>query len=129
MEFRIAVASSDGRRVDAPFGKTEQLYIYETTGPGTYSFLECRRLQPGDLKPEAGAETDAGHCGCGAGGGCCSGGGESIKLQAIEDCRFFLCGHIGLQARKALERHAVTVFEIDEAVDAAVEKIVRFYNR
>lgn len=127
MQFKIAAASSDGRRVDTPFGKAEQLYIYETAGPGTYSLLECRRLQPGDLKTEAGADGD--RCGCGAGSGCHSGCGEAVKIQVIEDCRFFLCSHIGLQARKALERHAITVFEIEEAVDDAVEKIVRFYNR
>lgn len=129
MEFKIAVASSDGRRVDTPFGKAEQLYIYESMKPGTYLLRECRRLRPGDLTPEEGAVTDAGHCGCGVGANCCSGDGESIKLQVIEDCRFFLCSHIGLRARKTLERHAITVFEIDEAVNTAIEKIVRFYNR
>lgn len=125
MQFKIAAASSDGRRVDTPFGKAEQLYIYETAGPGIYSLLECRRLQPDDLNVEVGA--DRNRCGCGI--GCHSGCGESAKIQVIADCRFFLCSHIGLQARKALERHAITVFEIEEAVDDAVEKIVRFYNR
>lgn len=125
MQFRIAVASSDGRRVDTPFGKVEQLYIYETAEPGTYSFLERRHVDPSDWK----LETDTGHCGCGTGSGCHSGCGESMRIQAIEDCRFFLCSHIGLRARRTLERHAITVFEIDEAVDTAVEKIVRFYNR
>lgn len=128
MQFKIAVASSDGRYVDVSFGKADRLYIYETTGPGTYLFQECRQMTSDDLKLESGS-ADTGHCGCGAGSGCHSGCGESIRIQIIEDCRFFLCSHIGLQARKALERHAITVFEIDEAVDAAVEKIVRFYNR
>lgn len=64
MEFKIAVASSDRRRVDTPFGKTEQLYIRDNRA-GAYSFLEHRRLRPGDLKPEVGTAT--GSCGCGHG--------------------------------------------------------------
>lgn len=129
MSFRIAAASSDGRRVDAPFGRAEKLYIYESAEPGTYSFLECRHMDPGGLEPAAGDAADSDRCGCGDGAGCHSGHGGAVKIQAIEDCRFFLCSHIGPQARKALERHAITVFEIDEEVDAAVEKIARFYNR
>lgn len=152
MSYKIAVASSDGKKIDETFGSAKGFTIYEVTD-GEYSRLEERSLKntaAGEnetaAQDTAKEESEAGisltvtgdcgtveGCGSGSGGGCGSGagcgGGISAKVELISDCRCIVCKKIGFNIQKQLEKKAISAFDVDCSVEEALSKISYYFSR
>lgn len=129
MSYKIAVASSDGIKVDDSFGATPHFMIYEVEN-GSYHLLEKRKSPTEDINTglkETEASKENGGCGCGHGNGCS--GMESEKVRMIADCRCVVCTKIGFHAQKQLERKAVTAFDVSCLVADALDKITYYFNQ
>lgn len=138
MAYKIAVASSDGIRVDLSFGAAESFYIYEVDDDNQFYRCEKREYSITSVQDEvpnacnqtekSGAKCAGKQEGC-RGSGCGGQDGSSPKIALIEDCRCVLCSKLGFQIRKQLEKKAITVFDINYEIDTAIEKIAEYYDR
>ena len=140
MAYKIAFGSSNGIQVDLKFGETDHFYIYRVDGQNL-EFLEVRHVDPSS--DTAKALERAASCGeagsgssCGNGGGCggnghgCGGGTEVLgKVALVEDCRAVVCRKIGFQAQKQFEKKAISVFDVEESVEDALDKITSYYYK
>jgi hypothetical protein len=128
MSYRVAIASTDGENIDVSFGEAENFIIYEVNN-GEFKAVEERKWDNSVFfkSNECGSETGCGN-GCGTGGGC-SGGGDLTKLKLVEDCRCLVCKKIGFKVRKQLEKRAISAFDIEYPVKAALEKIIFYFGR
>ncbi|MCR5515893.1 MAG: hypothetical protein K6F41_05480 [Lachnospira sp.] len=141
MAYKIAVASSDGVKIDLKFGQINEFLIYEVSD-GDYKLLEKREFKPskGEAKE---SYSLGGNCGsgeglknCKTGAGSCSGGGKACsgpadildKISLISDCKALVCKKVGFQAMKQLEKKAISVFDVDFTIDYALSKIVSYYG-
>ena len=133
MDYRIAVATSDGVNVNGTFGAADSFLIYEVTG-GKYSQGE-RRAFSGNEETLSGCSEKNGACG-GNHGGCggahsggCGGNVHSEKVELISDCRSVVCTKIGFHVQKLLEKKAIAAFDVDCSVKEALDKITSYYSR
>lgn len=135
MAYKIAVATTDGKRVNVSFGGAFQFEIYEVDGH-TYRLLEKRGyILPQGAAPEAlpgNTQCVDGHCqpsaGCGTGAGC-GAGGTFPKVKLIEDCRCVICQKIGFNITKQLEKLAITGFDVDCTIEEALKKITYYLEK
>ena len=133
MSYKIAVASTDGIRIDTSFQQAEQFVIYRISEDRSYAVDEIRTFHvANETAPEEQKECpSASACGdgrkCGSGTGC--GGEDSPKLKLIEDCRSLICVKTGFGIQKKLERKAITAFEIECDIEKALKKIVDYYYK
>jgi predicted Fe-Mo cluster-binding NifX family protein len=109
VEVRIAVASSDGKVVNRHFGKADNFYIL-TADSENYTFRceEKRKAEP-----------------------VCHGGDheDTAMVQAVKnlsDCRYVLVSRIGTRAKNECEKNNISVFEIPDEIDKAVEKLLKY---
>ena len=134
MAYKIAVASSDGVKVDLHFGASESFLIYAVSDNGTFKLEEKREFKEEDnsldntAKPLVNAECKSG-CGNENGGGCCGSGAGSAKVALIEDVRAVVAAKIGLNVTKQLERKAIASFDVETTVQEALEKITSYYYK
>lgn len=113
MAYKIAVATSDGEKIDLHFGETEFFYIYEIDEK-KIKFLQKRAVL-NDSKENAAA-----------GGGCCR--EMSAKVNTIKDCRGVLALKIGFNAQKMLSTLNISVFDdIDCSVQDAISSIAEYF--
>lgn len=108
MEKIVAVASSDGHRIDEHFGRARRFSVYRF-GEGAWSHLEDRESLPP-----------------------CSGGAHADDLldrvaDLVADCRWVVVSQIGPTAIDALIARRVLPLVIDGTVDEALEIIGRRY--
>ncbi len=138
MSYRIAVASSDGARVDLHFGAASFFSIYEVDDGGHYSLLEQRTVpQPeADGTPAACAPaacgSGAGGCApagaaCGGQGGGCGAAGPSARVELLADVRAVVAAKIGFNVTKQLEKKAISGFDVDCTVQEALTKITKYF--
>ena len=122
-EYKMAVASSDGVAVDLPFGRAECYLIYVVDEDGRYCLAETREAAT-ETVPERGdcAQSVSGMIGC-------SGHGHDARAEMLGDCRVVLCAKIGPQARRVLERRAISVFDVNMSIDEAFAKIIPYIDR
>ena len=123
--YRIAAVSSDGLRIDGSFGSAQEFLVFAVSEDGSFS-LEERRSVRGADHPEPGK---AAGCASSCGGGGCGSGGHDVKIQVIDDCRALLCVKVGFQARKALEKRGIVVFDLDIAIEEALKRITGYFYR
>ena len=147
MDYKIAVASSDGIRIDRSFGAADFFDIYEVEGT-EYHLLARREIslpeaqkQTDDTaravtanfrkeQKDCGTGTDCGSSeSCGSGKGCGVSSGSFPKVELVRDCRCIVCAKIGFQIQKQLERMAITAFDIDCTVEEALEKITTYLQK
>lgn len=132
--YKIAVASSDGKKIDLSFGGTDSFEIYEVTDENEYRLSEqrfyTRSTSECDLKKNNDKNGNhlCNHNGCGQ-HGCNGSGANQEKVELVQDCRCILCRKIGFQVRKQLERKAISAFELDYDITEALDKIVIYFNR
>lgn len=108
MENTIAVASSDGTRIDAHFGRTRRFRVYRFEG-GKWLFQEDRESRP--------------PCGSGEHVG-------DLLEQAVElvaDCRWVVASQIGPGAIDALIDRGVFPLFVRGMVDEALTIVGRQY--
>ena len=129
MSYRIAVASSDGARVDLHFGAASFFSIYEVDDGGHYSLLEQRTVpQPeADGTPAACAPAACGSGACGQGGGGCGSAGPSVRVELLSDVRAVVAAKIGFNVTKQLEKKAISGFDVDCTVQEALTKITKYF--
>lgn len=124
MNYKIAVATSDGVNVDQSFGAATVFQIYTVTDDG-YKLTgtrEYREVAPGECASGCGS---GGGCGCGQG----CGGAVSPKVDMLSDVRCLLCSKIGFQAQKQFEKKAITTFDISCGITAALDRITGYFAR
>lgn len=123
MAYKIAVASSDGVNIDLSFGAAKEFRIYEVEHK-KYALAEIRKC------PEQAAQQSTPHkSGCHGQGSCgCTSVAADPKVQLIADCRCILCGKIGGNAKKQLEKKAIAVFDIELELQTALDKVTAYYR-
>jgi predicted Fe-Mo cluster-binding NifX family protein len=109
MEVRIAVASSDGKVVNQHFGRADRfLIIIADSDKYTFRCEEERIVKP-----------------------VCQGGEheDNDMLQAVQnlsDCNYILVSRIGFRARNECDKKGISVFEIPDEIEIAVEKLLKY---
>lgn len=108
MEYKIGIASTDGKVVNQHFGHTKEFLIVKVDEKGENHFLEKRKVTPP-----------------------CDGGEHSEKRLAkvgevISDCKYILCSQIGPGAELYLKGIGITPYAIPHFVDYAVQKIIQY---
>ena len=139
MSVKVAIASSDGLKIDLHFGQAKEFFIYELQ-KGVFVQIEKRELP---VNPSAvpelvegqgphGDEVSGGFACPGGGGGCggCGGGAAGPLSSAVElllDCQAVIAAQIGQNMRRQFERNAISVFDIELPVTQALEKLAAYY--
>ncbi len=121
--YKIAVASSDGRKIDRSFGRADAFLIYDIAEDGSWRLSETREA-PAAREVVAGAI-----CAHSVGGGCGGHGAHDARADLLRDCRVVLCAKIGPQARKVLEHQATSVFDVSMTIEEAFAKIIPYFDR
>lgn len=108
MGYKIAVASSDGKFVNQHFGQINQLYIYEVEDKN-YKFIELRKVNIDNSED------------------------HNKKFFSIVnyilDCKIVLVSQIGQKAVRFLAGNGITAFDIEESIDSAIKKLIKYYSR
>lgn len=112
MQYKIAVASSDGKTVTHHFGSCRKFLILDVddTGEGTYSPRGFREIEPACNHGEH------------------SQSGLDTMADILSDCLFVLVNCIGPGARAVLQQKGITALEYEGSIDPAVKKITAFYK-
>ena len=128
--YLIAVASSDGVNIDQSFGAANGFTIYEVEGTDYYrkEFRYAEESSAG-VNCGSGCGSEGSNKGCGSGSGCAGGGAANAKVDLIADCRSLVCKKIGFQAQKALEKKAISGFDIECTVNEALSKISAYFEK
>lgn len=108
MEYKIAVASSDGIVVNSHFGKARDFYIYQMDDKERIHFLEKRSVTP-----------------------VCEGGNhddEKLKtsLEKLKDCKYLLVSRIGSGAANIAESFGIDSYEIPGIIEESVEQLIKY---
>ena len=109
--WRVAVASSDGKVINEHFGRAKEFFIVDIAPDGTYTFIEKRAVVP-----------------------VCVGGGhtgEAIEavVSELRDCVAVLVSRIGTAAKRALEQNSISVFEQPDYIDSALAKLAKYFAK
>lgn len=103
MQFRVAVASTDGKYVNEHFGRAKQFLIFDLDS-SRYQFLELRRNEPS----------------------CRSGQEDEKHLATIEllaDCQALLVARIGPGAEAVLNQNGIKAYVIPDFIDEALKQL------
>lgn len=115
MSYKIAVATSDGEKIDLHFGEAGVFYIYNVDGKD-FVFLERRSDFRNDKKTAAGE-------------GCCH-AEMSGKIESLKDCRAVVASKIGFNAQKMLSKINVSIFDdVGCTVNEALKLIARYFYK
>jgi predicted Fe-Mo cluster-binding NifX family protein len=108
LSIRVAVATSDGVRVDQHFSRASHFDIYDVSND-TAQFVERR-------------ENKNASCGCHDDHGAAT--FESI-ISGITDCRFIIAQRIGNGAISYLIDRGIRASQTDDTVDVALKNLVQ----
>lgn len=108
-DWRVAVASLDGKVINEHFGRARAFYIFDITRDGTRFFRGERQVTP-----------------------LCAGGehteqGMLESISALKDCTAVLVARIGTVARRALEINHISVFEQPDLIEEALNKLTHYF--
>lgn len=115
MSYLIAVATSDGSKVDLHFGQADAYKIYQVDGL-SYSLLQTREyiLKESDQNESS--------------GGCCA--RADAKVQLLKDCRCIAAAKIGPKVQKEFSRLGISIFDdLECSVDEALKKIAEYFYK
>lgn len=109
MEYRIAIASSDGQKVNQHFGQAENFLIYEIK-KGEAEFIEDRIVN--FIKPQA-YHSDA-----------------HIKYltDLLSDCKVVFALKIGDSAAQYLIQNGLKTFPVNFSINHIVNSLLRLQN-
>lgn len=112
MSYKIAVGSTDGKVVNEHFGRCRQFLIVEVDSETlAFHFDGYRSVAPACV---SGEHTDAAF---------------DEVFQVIGDCRAVLVSKIGIAATKYLQKKGISVFEIGDYIEDAVQKLIAYYSK
>lgn len=107
-QYRVAIASTDGRNVDQHFGRCECFLIVDVDEDGSFEEIEARYVTPV----------------------CMGGYHDQDKLkkgaEALFDCNFVLAAKIGPGAMDELEERGIAAFQIPGPVAASLDKLDKY---
>lgn len=109
MNYKIAIASTDGKVVNQHFGRAKVFYIARADSDHmTFTYVESREVVP-----------------------ICNGQEhDDIQLKALagmlRDCDYVLVSRIGYGARAALEQNNIEVFEIPGFIDDSIRRLLSY---
>ncbi|MCD7725151.1 MAG: hypothetical protein LUI12_06315 [Clostridiales bacterium] len=110
MSYRIAVASSEGKRIDQHFAKATSFVIYEISGDGKATILEKRSAKivchNGEHRDDEFYE----------------------KIALLKDCRYILVAKIGQRASMYLKSEGMIAYEYEGDILVAIEKLTRYVS-
>ena len=118
--YKIAVASSDGRKIDLSFGGASTFLIYDIADDSSWRLSGTREVP---VAWEAVAGSGCAHSACG------DHEVHDARADLLRDCRAVLCAKIGPQARKVLEHRATSVFDVSMTIEEAFAKIIPYFDR
>jgi predicted Fe-Mo cluster-binding NifX family protein len=109
MEVRIAVATTDGKVVNQHFGRADRFYIIlADTQNFTFRYEEERKAvavcQGGDHEDDA----------------------MRAAVKNLSDCTYVLVSRIGMRARNECEKNGISVFEIPDEIEKAVDRLLKY---
>ena len=119
MGYKVAVATSDGIHIDLHFGQTEEFTIYQVLEDGSYEQMESRQVV---IAQECSKQSASG---C---GGCGNKKSKNERVSLIEDCRCVLCARCGIGTETELGKRNISSFVIEQRIDEALPKIIRYYG-
>jgi predicted Fe-Mo cluster-binding NifX family protein len=109
--WRVAVASQDGKVVNEHFGRAKEFLIVDIAPDGTYTFLEkrpvARLCMSGDHSQES----------------------LEATINSLGDCAAVLVSRIGITAKRALEKNRISVFEQPDLIDSALSKLAKYFAK
>ena len=117
MSYKIAVATSDGINIDQGFGVCDLFTIYEVAEDRSFAVIEKRDVTVGDDE----LPKDSGGMKCG--------GRALVKSEKLSDCKAIICSEIGFRVRKDLNSRGISIFDMEDAIDPVIEKIITFYEK
>jgi predicted Fe-Mo cluster-binding NifX family protein len=100
--MKIALASSDGIKVNLHFGKAFKFSIYELEG-NKLNFLETREVEK---NPEEKHQWDK-------------------SLRIIRDCKVVICVQAGIKARLGLKKAGIELLEDEGPLDEVLERYLK----
>lgn len=120
MEYKVAVATSDGIHIDKHFGQTDIFWIYQVKGDGSYIKTEERSvIGKNPSSPCKGEEL-----GCDG----CRGHLRNGSVETVRDCRCVFCSHCGFGAEKELNKLRISVFALEKRLDEVMSKVINYYR-
>jgi predicted Fe-Mo cluster-binding NifX family protein len=103
MTHRIAIASSDGKKIDLHFAKASQFYIYDVND-ASYRFVELRKCETIFKHDES--EFDK-------------------AVEKLYDCKAVLVSQIGIGALAYITSKGLRVFEAPYPIVSVLEKLLQ----
>lgn len=94
--LRVAVASSQGQKVDLHFGHADQFLVFDLTG-GPAEFLEARRVESGEEDCQGLEDLDA-------------------VVDLLSDCQVVVSRRFGPHARSRLSARGICAQESSDTV-------------
>jgi len=129
MPFKIAAASSDGKKIDLHFGQTSDFTILTLSDSGELTETETRRFEfnsePVSEQPEQLEQRRRGGCK----------GAVRVNprihkaAELLSDCEFLLAESVGSGAERQLAGKGITAFAVSGSITDATEKIIAFKKR
>lgn len=109
MNYKIAIASSDGKVVNQHFGRARVFYIARAdSGDMTFTYEESRKAAP----VCSGQEHDD---------------AQLVALAAmLGDCDYVLVSRIGYGARAALEQNHIEAFELPGYIEDSIRRLLSY---
>lgn len=105
MEIKVAIASSDGKVINAHFGRTPQFLIFQLTEKG-YSFIEVRKNLPScsNLDEPKGSMEDT--------------------IQLISDCQYVISSQIGPGMVDRLKNLGIIAYSHPTMIEDGLEALL-----
>ena len=111
MVYKVAVASSDGKRINAHFNRTRQFLIYDLQTDGASRYVESRLHVPAN--PSGEHNEDA----------------LQKTFRLVSDCDIVLVGQIGSRAERLLNQQGIRTFTIYDDIEKTLGKLADFYRK
>jgi len=106
LAYKIAVASTDGKRINQHFGRSQEFLIFSADENGAYQLVEKREA--------------ASPCAFGV-------HADKKMVQAAEnlsDCRYVLCAQIGEGAELQLAAKGIRAFAVPGDIPAILPRLI-----
>ncbi|WP_414470417.1 NifB/NifX family molybdenum-iron cluster-binding protein [Methanobacterium sp. ACI-7] len=96
--MKVAVATSDGKKVNLHFGSAEIFLIFKIEENGV-KFLEMRE------KPKVNINNHSDRW--------------AVSLKLLKDCDALFCDRIGVEPKEALQKEGIDIFESQKSINDA----------
>ena len=109
--MRIAVASTDKRTINQPFGKTPQFLIIDVGDDNLFEITEIRENNPDEKKCETteGAETPM-----------------ARSVAMLTDCEAVFSIKFGIGGYNELAKHDIHPYQTKDAIEDAINGYLRY---